>query len=171
MALRYDRLDTELTELRLDTPICGSDDAFLPMAGLVFSPRRRSAVRQLSKSFEPQAVTAFDENGDKPFDPEEGAAVEVGSRPAPDGRTEASVAFFDTSRQRARHLTSGASEQNGQEQSRGFEFDLRFQPRANVQTIVATPTTRQGHQGPRSAPRGSAAHQLVQARVQRLGAL
>ena len=33
-------------------------------------------------------------------------------------------------------LTSGASEQNGQETSKGFEVDLRFQPVCALQTIL-----------------------------------
>ena len=69
---RYDRLDTDFEELRLADPDQSrSDDAFVPTVGLVFQPSPRvSLYANFATSFEPQAVTAFDVNGENSFEPE-----------------------------------------------------------------------------------------------------
>ena len=141
VALRYDRLEAELTELRLANiaDLSRTEDAFVPMAGLVFQPTPGlSLYGSFAKSFEPQAITAFDVNGVNSFDPEEGRQFEVGAKTEFLGRrAEASISFFDILKDNVLvAVGSGASEQNGQEQSRGFEADLRYHPRPNVQAIL-----------------------------------
>ena len=140
VALRYDRLDTDLQELRLADPdLSRSDDAFVPTGGLVFQPTRQlSLYGSFAKSFEPQAVTAFDVNGQNPFVPEEGRQYEFGAKSEfANGKAEATVAYFDIVKNNVLvTLASGASEQNGQESSHGFEADLRLQPLTSLQTIL-----------------------------------
>lgn len=140
LALRYDRLDTDLEELRLPNPdLSRSDDAFVPTAGLVFQPTPQvSLYGSFAKSFEPQVVTAFDVNGQNPFEPEEGRQYEFGAKTEfANGKAEATAAYFDIVKDNVLVLlSSGASEQNGQEASKGFEVDLRFQPVRSLQTIL-----------------------------------
>jgi iron complex outermembrane receptor protein len=140
LALRYDRLDTDLTELRLtNPPLSRSDDAFVPTVGLVFQPTPQvSLYGSFAKSFEPQAVTAVDVNGDNPFDPEEGRQYELGVKTEfARGKAEATAAFFDIVKSNVLvALGTGASEQNGEESSRGFEVDVRLQPLASAQAIL-----------------------------------
>jgi len=140
LALRYDRLDTDLQELRLANPdLSRTDDAFVPTAGLVFQPTRQlSLYGSYARSFEPQVVTAFDVNGQSPFVPEEGRQYEFGAKTEfANGKAEATAAYFDIVKDNVLvPLPSGASEQNGQESSHGFEADLRFQPVSSLQTIL-----------------------------------
>ena len=139
LALRYDRLDTDMQELRLADPdLSRSDDAFVPTGGLVFQPTRQlSLYGSYAESFEPQVVTAFDVNGQNPFEPEVGRQFEFGAKAEfANGKAEASAAYFDIVKDNVLVLlSSGASEQNGQESSHGFEADLRFQPISSLQTI------------------------------------
>lgn len=140
LGVRYDRLDTDFSELRLADPdLSRSDDAFVPMGGLVFQPTRQvSLYGSYARSFEPQAVTAFDVNGQNPFEPEKGRQYEFGAKTEfAGGKAEATVAYFDIVKDNVLVLlTSGASEQNGQEASKGFEADLRLQPVSALQTIL-----------------------------------
>jgi iron complex outermembrane receptor protein len=138
-ALRYDRLDTDFEELRLADPDQSrSDDAFVPTVGLVFQPSPRvSLYANFATSFEPQAVTAFDVNGQNSFEPEKGRQVEGGLKADfAGGRGEAQLAAFYIERDNVLVvLTSGASEQVGKERSRGFELDLRYQLSSSFQGI------------------------------------
>lgn len=131
LALRYDRLDTDFEERRFADPDKSrSDDAFVPTAGLVFQPSARvSLYANVATSFDPQAVTAFDVNGQNPFEPEKGRQVEGGVKGEfANGRGEAQIAAFYIEKDNVLvTLTSGASEQNGAERSQGLEFDLRYQ--------------------------------------------
>lgn len=138
-ALRYDRLDTDIKELRLgDPPKSRTDDAFVPTVGLVFQPDNRwSLYGSYATSFEPQAITAVDVNGQNPFDPEEGRQFEAGAKAEfANGKAETTLALFHIVKDNVLvDIGGGASEQTGQERSRGFELDIRYQPVAHVQTI------------------------------------
>lgn len=140
LALRYDRLDTSFEELRLaDADRSRTDDAIVPTVGLVFQPNPAvSLYGNFATSFEPQAVTSFDAEGQSPFDPEHGYQFEAGTKTQfADGKAEASIAGFYIVRENVLvQLTSGAFEQVGKERSQGLEFDLRFQPRPNFQSIL-----------------------------------
>ncbi len=139
LALRYDLLETDYEELRLADPDQSrSDDAFVPTAGLVFQPNQHvSLYANFATSFEPQAVTAFDVNGQNAFEPEKGRQVEGGVKTDfSGGRGEAQIAVFYIERENVLvTLTSGASEQVGKERSQGFELDLRYQATSSFQGI------------------------------------
>jgi iron complex outermembrane receptor protein len=140
LSLRYDRLDTDSTELRLpDPPRSRSDDAFVPTVGLVFEPDSRwSLYASYASSFDPQAVTALDATGRNTFDPERGRQFEAGVKADLfERKVEATLSAFDVVRTNVLiDIEGGAFEQVGEETSDGVELDLRVQPTAGLQTIL-----------------------------------
>ncbi len=139
-ALRYDREDMHVEELRVaNTPdIDEVVDAVVPTGGIVFQPDHRwSLYGSYSQSFTPPPAAAVDAAGQRNFDPEQGEQLEGGVKATLlNGRVDATAAYFTITKKNVIvDIGNGASDQIGEEQSKGVEFDLRVNPTKSWQAI------------------------------------
>ncbi len=135
LGLRYDtveqRTDNIPTLFYSGGDTNQSDDALTPRVGVVYQPMEDlSLYASYSQSFNPNDGVAVDGN---PFEPERGEGFEAGIKTELfDGGLLATLAYFDITKQNV--LTGdpnfpglGVSIATGEQQSRGFEFDLTGQ--------------------------------------------
>jgi iron complex outermembrane receptor protein len=139
-SVRGSGLRSEFKELRLADPDRERTvGAVNPMLGVVFQPDNRwSLYGSFATSYDPQGVTAVDANGQNSFDPETGSQWEGGVKAALfGGKVDATAAAYRIVRDNVLlALGGGVSTQIGQQESKGFELDLRLTPMQNWQTIL-----------------------------------
>jgi iron complex outermembrane receptor protein len=139
-SVRVARQRSEFAELRLANPDRERTvGAATPMLGVVFQPDHRwSVYGSYATSYDPQNVTAVDVNGENPFDPEQGRQFETGIKAElMEGKLDATLAGYHIRKENVLvAVGGGASQQIGEQRSRGFEFDLRLRPLGNWQTIL-----------------------------------
>ena len=135
LGLRYDTVEQRIDNIPAlfysGGDINQSDDALTPRVGVVYQPiEELSLYASYSQSFNPNDGVAADGN---PFEPERGEGFEAGIKTELfDGGLLATLAYFDITKQNV--LTGdpnfpalGVSIATGEQQSRGFEFDLTGQ--------------------------------------------
>lgn len=108
------------------------NDAWTPRVGIVYQPSKQvSLYASYSQSFNPN-VDSFDVNGN-PLRPEQGEGYEVGVKAELlEGRLSATVSYFDITKQNVATTDPsfpglGVSIATGEQNSRGFEFDVSGQ--------------------------------------------
>ena len=138
-ALRYERQDTNQRELRINPGLLTkSNDAVLPLLGLVFQPDPVwSLYGSFSNSFLPAPTTAVDASGQSPFVPERGRQFETGAKTElPNGRGEMTLALYQIKKDNVLNTVApGVSAAIGQQTSRGAELTVRLRPLASWQLI------------------------------------
>jgi iron complex outermembrane recepter protein len=139
-SVRYDLEDQNIKELRTGTPPSQNTvGAAVPTVGLVFEPDERwSIYGSYAQSFSPPAASAVDVNGVNNFKPERAAQFEGGFKATlANGAVDATLALFHIRKENVLvAVGGGASQQIGQERSRGVEVELRLKPVSNWQTIL-----------------------------------
>jgi iron complex outermembrane recepter protein len=129
--LRWDRMQTESTELLTDTTTTSEDTALTWRLGAAWQFHPVASVfAGYSTAFAPQPYSRSADG--EIVDPETGSQVETGLRTLDtEGRYAASVAVFQISRQdvaTADEANPGFSVVTGEQRSRGFEIDGMLKP-------------------------------------------
>ena len=128
---RYDRIDYD--DPRTDT--ARDYDQISPMAGLVFSPAEDlSLYANVGKAFAPPSSQV-----PGPRQTEESAQIEAGAKKyLMDNRLHASLAFYNLTKNNiAIPDATGVTKQEGDQRSRGVEFEVMMRPVENWHTFLS----------------------------------
>ena len=128
---RYDRIDYD--DPRTDT--ARDYDQISPMAGLVFSPADDlSLYANVGKAFAPPSSQV-----PGPRQTEESAQIEAGAKKyLIDNRLHASLAFYNLTKNNiAIPDATGVTKQEGDQRSRGVEFEVMMRPVENWHTFLS----------------------------------
>jgi iron complex outermembrane recepter protein len=124
--VRFDIVDTDIKDLLTDSETSQSDDAVSPSIGIVYQPIEPiSLYAGYSESFAPNDASDF--NG-QPLKPETGKGFDVGIKAEIiENRLSANLGYFNITKQNVGVTDPDfplASIATGEQQSKGFDFDL-----------------------------------------------
>lgn len=142
--IRYAREELSVIDLKLAnfTPAEATNDAVLPMGGLIYQPTRAiSFFANYSTSFAPVAATTQDTNGRYTFKPTTASSIEGGVKlDLWGGKLNVTASYFDITKKNTVNLFpcvgGQCGQQVGEERSNGFELEINARPSDNL-TLIA----------------------------------
>jgi iron complex outermembrane receptor protein len=141
VGLRYSKEDLSIVDLKLaNVPKqTGSNDDWLPFAGVVFEPNEHwSIYASYSTSFVPVPASNIDVNGRYSFSPTTADSIEAGVKAdLMEHRLTFTTAVFDIKKKNVINTFACplgvCSQQLGAEESKGVEAEVNYQPLPNWQ--------------------------------------